>query len=100
MEHPIYTAPAYPEWMTGVDGREKWPLDAYLAEGPRTVDWLAPGVEKQHRTIGTVVNSLIEVGFTISHVEEWGPSDEQIKLHPEWAKERDRPMFLLGAASR
>jgi len=100
MEHPIYTAPRHPEWVTDTDGRSKWPLDGYLAEGPRTVDWLAPGVHKQHRTIGTIVNLLIGLGFTLMHLEEWGPNDEQVAAHPEWAKERDRPMFLLIAAGR
>jgi hypothetical protein len=39
-------------------------------------DWLAKGVAKQHRTIGTTLNQLIRLGFVISHVEEWGPPDE------------------------
>ncbi|AGB72182.1 hypothetical protein [Rhizobium tropici] len=29
------------------------------------------------------------------HVEEWSPSDEDLAAHPEWAIERERPMFLL-----
>jgi SAM-dependent methyltransferase len=99
-EHPIYMAPSHPAWSVGSDGRETWPVDGYLAEGPRTTDWLAPGVVKHHRTIGTTLNSLIRVGFTITHVEEWGPTDEQISANPQWAKERDRPMFLLVAARR
>jgi SAM-dependent methyltransferase len=100
IEHPIYMAPTHPGWLVGADGRESWPLDGYLREGPRTTDWLAKGVVKQHRTIGTTLNLLIHLGFAISHVEEWGPTDEQIKAKPEWAKERERPMFLLVAAGR
>jgi len=100
IEHPIYMAPSHPGWSAGADSREVWPLDSYLVEGRRTTDWLAKGVVKYHRTIGTTLNSLIRLGFAISHVEEWGPSDEQIKVKPEWAKERDRPMFLLVAAER
>jgi SAM-dependent methyltransferase len=99
-EHPIYMAPSHPAWSVGSDGREIWPLDGYLVEGPRTTDWLAPGVVKHHRTLGTTLNSLVRAGFTITHVEEWGPTDEQIAANPQWAKERDRPMFLLVAAQR
>ena len=99
-EHPIYMAPARPAWSTGDDGREVWPIDGYLVEGPRTTDWLAPGVVKHHRTIGTTLNSLIRVGFTITHVEEWRPTDDQIGANPHWAKELNRPMFLLIAAQR
>jgi len=75
-------------------------VDGYLGEGPRTTDWLAPGVVKHHRTLGTTLNALIGQGFMVSHVEEWGPTDEQISANPQWAKERERPMFLLVSAQR
>ncbi len=93
--HPIYTAPSQPGWSVGADGRRTWPVDGYLVEGPRTTDWLARGVVKQHRTIGTYLNLLVRLGFAISHVEEWGPTDEQIAARPELAEERQRPMLLL-----
>ena len=99
-EHPIYTAPTHPGWLVDAQGRKTWPVDAYQIEGPRTTDWLARGVIKQHRAIGTYLNLLIRLGFAISHVEEWGPTDEQIAVQPELAEERQRPMFLLVAARR
>jgi SAM-dependent methyltransferase len=100
VEHPIYTAPTHPRWSVDADRRKTWPVDGYLVEGPRTTDWLAPGVIKQHRTIGTYLNLLIGLGFAISHVEEWGPTDDQIAARPDLADERQRPMFLLVAARR
>jgi SAM-dependent methyltransferase len=99
-EHPIYTAPACPEWSIDAEGRKRWPVDNYLVEGPRRTDWLARGVVKQHRTIGTYLNLLIGLGFTIAHVEEWGPSDAQIAAQPALEEERQRPMFWLAAARR
>ena len=99
-EHPIYMAPRHPGWLIDADGRKTWPIDNYRVEGSRKTDWLATGVIKQHRTIGTTLNLLIRSGFTISHVEEWGPTDEQIAAKPELAEERERPMFLLVAARR
>jgi len=99
-EHPIYMAPAHPGWSKDADGRVTWPVNGYLDEGPRTTDWLAKGVVKQHRTIGTLLNILIGLGFTLLHVEEWGPSPEQVAAHPEWAVERERPMFLLVSARK
>jgi hypothetical protein len=69
-------------------------------EGPRTTNWLAEGVVKQHRTIGTTLTYLIRCGFIITHVEEWAPTDEQIAARPELFEERERPMFLLVAARR
>ena len=100
VEHPLFTAPTSPGWTPGRDGRKTWPVDSYLIEGPRTTDWLAKGVIKQHRTLGTYLNLLIRAGFTITHVEEWGPTDAQIAAEPTLADEAQRPTFLLLAARR
>jgi SAM-dependent methyltransferase len=99
-EHPIYTAPLRPEWLVDADGRKSWPVDHYLEEGRRIRNWLAPGVIKQHRTLGTYVNLLIRLGFRLAHLEEWRPSDEQITAQPSLDEERHRPMFFLLAARR
>ncbi len=98
VEHPVYTAPSRPGWRADADGRKTWPVDGYLIEGPRTTDWLAKGVIKQHRTIGTYLNLLLRVGFNLTHVDEWGPTDAQIAALPALADERQRPPFLLVAA--
>ncbi|AOX99603.1 bifunctional 2-polyprenyl-6-hydroxyphenol methylase/3-demethylubiquinol 3-O-methyltransferase UbiG [Jeongeupia sp. USM3] len=100
VEHPIYMAPSAPGWLTDAAGRKTWPVDGYSVEGVRTTNWLADGVIKHHRSIGTWINTLLAQGFTISHVEEWAPTDAQIAARPELAEERERPMFLLLAAQR
>jgi hypothetical protein len=98
--HPIFTAPTHPGWSLDADGRKTWSVDGYLVEGPRVTDWLAKGVIKQHRTLGTYFDLLLKRGFAISHVEEWGPTDDQIAARPNLADERQRPPFLLVAAQR
>lgn len=98
-EHPIYTAPRVPGWKVD-DGRPSWPVDSYLQEGQRQTDWLTKGVMKRHRTVATYLNLLIAAGFTVRRIEEWGPTDTQIAAHPDWARERHRPAFLLVAAER
>jgi ubiquinone/menaquinone biosynthesis C-methylase UbiE len=98
VEHPIFTAPSEPNWSLDAAGRKTWPVDGYLNEGPRATDWLAKGVIKQHRTLATYINMLIGIGFSISHIEEWGPTEDQIAAEPNWADERQRPPFLLVAA--
>jgi hypothetical protein len=100
MEHPIYMAPSQPRFALDAEGRRIWPIDRYLEEGPRQTDWLAKGVIKQHRTIGTTLNLLLGAGFALDHIEEWSPTDAQIAARPALAQERDRPMFLLVRASR
>lgn len=98
-EHPIYSAPAQPQWLDGPSGRT-WPVDHYLDEGARSRDWLAAGVVKYHRTIASHVNLLIGLGFSLSQLVEWGPTDAQIVAQPELGDERHRPMFMLFAAHR
>ena len=100
VEHPIYTAPAHPGWLADTAGRKTWGVDGYLDEGPRSTDWLTKGVIKQHRTLATYINMLLRLGFTLSHLEEWGPSAQQIASQPSLADERQRPPFLLVAARR
>jgi hypothetical protein len=99
VEHPIYTAPSYPQWIPGASGNV-WPLDRYLNEGTRSTDWLASGVIKRHRTVTTYVNALIAAGFSIQRLDEWGRTAEQIAAHPTWVGERERPPFLLISAQR
>jgi SAM-dependent methyltransferase len=97
VEHPLCTALADPGWSVDARGRSTWPVGDYLEEGPRSTSWLAEGVIKQHRTIATYVDLLLRAGFALTHLDEWGPSPEQIASHPEWASERQRPPFLLVA---
>jgi len=100
VEHPIFTAPSDPNWSPNAAGRNIWPVDGYLDEGPRSTNWLAQGVIKQHRTLATYINMLIGLGFSILYIEEWGPTEEQIAAQPNWAVEQQRPPFLLVAARR
>lgn len=83
-EHPLYTEPG----------------PNYLEEGPRTTDWLAEGVLKQHRTLAGYLNLLIDAGFAVRRVEEWGPTRAEIAAHPEWKIDHRRPSFLLVSAGR
>jgi ubiquinone/menaquinone biosynthesis C-methylase UbiE len=100
VEHPIFSATVWSQWLLDAAGRKLWPIDRYLDEGPRSTDWLAKGVIKQHRTLATYINMLIRQGFSLSHIEEWGPTEEQIAAQPNWADERARPPFLLISARR
>ncbi len=100
MEHPIYTAPSSQKFITDSEGKRIYPLNNYQIEGKRISNWLADGVVKQHIKMDTIFNTLIDTGFNILHVEEWEPSTEQLKEHPEWAEELDRPLFLLISAQK
>ncbi|NVZ92938.1 methyltransferase domain-containing protein [Pseudomonas sp. D6002] len=100
IEHPIFMAPRQPGWLVDEQGRKSWPVDSYQLQGPRVTNWLADGVIKQHRTVGTLLTLLIQAGFTLTHVDEWGPSEADLKARPVLAEELERPMMLLVAAHR
>jgi ubiquinone/menaquinone biosynthesis C-methylase UbiE len=100
IEHPVYTASISAGWIQHPDGHRTWPVDHYQYEGPRTTNWLVEGVVKQHRTIGTYLNLLIQLGFTITHVQDWGLTPELLDAHPDWEEEMHRPMFMLISARR
>lgn len=100
IEHPIFMAPAHPGWSLDADGNRTWPVNRYAVEGPRETDWFAKGVIKQHRTIGTTLNTLIGAGFAIRHVEEWSPTAGQLAANPGLADELERPMMMLVAVQR
>ncbi|KAM9991723.1 hypothetical protein ACTFIZ_005153 [Dictyostelium cf. discoideum] len=98
VEHPIYSCSKYINyWIDYQNNPEEkiWPVSHYSFEGERISNWLADGVKKQHRSIGTYINTLINVGFTISHLNEWSPTDQQIKNDPNLLIEKERPMILI-----
>uniref|UniRef100_UPI002AA0E33E class I SAM-dependent methyltransferase n=1 Tax=Serratia marcescens TaxID=615 RepID=UPI002AA0E33E len=99
-EHPIYTAPAQQGWLTDGNGQKSWPVNGYQREGQRVSNWLAEGVIKQHRTLGSYINPLAQQGFIIQHLNEWGPSAQQIAATPALDEEQERPMIFILAAGK
>jgi len=100
VEHPIWTAPAAPGWLTDAAGQPAWGVTCYLDEGPRAVDWLGARVVKQHRTMSGWLAALAQAGFNLTRLEEWAPSPAQLAAHPEWVNAGQVPNFLLFAARR
>ncbi len=100
VEHPIYSAPVQQGWQSDASGARTWPLRSYLFEGQRITEWITPGVVKYHRVVATYINGLLASGFQLLRIEEWGPSEAQLREHPEWVDEKHRPPFLLVSALR
>lgn len=98
MEHPIYTCASRQGWLTDDNGERFWGVNQYQQEGQRVSNWLADGVIKYHRTLGTTLNALIHAGLTLREVNEWGPTQAQIDAWPALAEEAERPMLVLLAA--
>jgi SAM-dependent methyltransferase len=99
VEHPIFTAPPAPALTVDPDtGRQYWKLEGYQKQGLRSKPWFVDGVEKQHRTMTTYINLLLDTGFELTDFDEWYFRAEDLKDHPEWETELVRPIFLLMGA--
>lgn len=102
MEHPIVTAnKGGDDWI--VDGKGNpiyFALDHYHEEGSRTQTWLVEGVVMYHRTISTIINSLIKHGLQIEKIVEPTPTEDAINKLPGIAKEMRRPSFLIIRAKK
>lgn len=99
-EHPIFTCARHHQGWVEHQGRRYWAVSDYQHEGQRQSDWLAPGVVKYHRTLGTTLNALLSAGFIVEQVNEWGPDSAQIAQQPGLAEEAERPMLVLIAACK
>jgi len=102
-EHPIFTSSQgiHHGWVKDSSGKKLyWPLDCYSQEGRRESHWFVPGVIKYHRTISTLINSLINSGFTIKSVSEPVASEEEQQKRPELKEASRRPPFLIIKASK
>lgn len=69
-------------------------------EGKRESDWFIRGVIKYHRTVATIVNTLIDHGFELLKLEEFAPTKDQITQNPSLEEELERPMMLLISVAK
>ncbi|GGP20175.1 class I SAM-dependent methyltransferase [Silvimonas iriomotensis] len=99
IEHPVFMAANHAHWIKDEDGRDTWPVNRYADEGERCTDWFVDGVIKYHRTLATTLNTLIEAGFHLQHINEFAPTPAQVAKVPALAPERERPMMLIVSAS-
>ncbi len=96
-EHPIATARKESNnWVRDSDGNKlHWALDHYHEEGKRAHDWYVDGVVVYHRTISTLVNTLIDNGFIIEKIIEPQSIPAGIEKMPKLVNEKRRPSFIV-----
>ncbi len=95
MEHPICTA-ALVRWVKDQDGNNLyWPVDRYRDESVRKSNWFVEGVVKYHRTMETILNTLVEHGLQIRKILEPEAIPEAVSKRPDLVDQSRRPPFLL-----
>lgn len=96
VEHPIYTAPRKPGVVKDPDsGDDCWAFNSYYKEGERTIDWLAKGIRKQHRTITTYMDIIFKTGFDVTGFVEFLPTAQELESGDVDPIEGLRPLFLM-----
>lgn len=96
-EHPFVTAHSGGDrWTRDENGEKKhMNLANYGVEGERETTWFVDHVKIYHRTFSTIVNTLLEAGFSIAHMIEPLPTPELLASYPEHKDLFHKPDFLL-----
>lgn len=96
-ENPLCTCHSGGErWTRDEHGNKLYlNLKDYGVEGERESVWFVDNVKKYHRTFSTIINTLIEVGFSIEKMIEPLPTDELLEKHPDYKDLFHKPDFLL-----
>lgn len=92
--------------VTSHSGGDRWTRDEkgnklhmnlanYGVESERESVWFVDNVKKYHRTFSTIINTLIEAGFTIEKLIEPLPTKEILMKYPDQADLFHKPDFLL-----
>jgi SAM-dependent methyltransferase len=101
-EHPIVTAKKLSNGWFEDDNGEKlhWIIDDYQSEGIRKQHWFIDNVIKYHRTIASIMNALIDTGFSIVKVLEPIATLGAERNKQELKNERRRPSFIMIKARK
>jgi len=101
-EHPIVTArKEMNNWIIDEDGNKlHWGLDNYQEEGKREEHWYIEGVVKYHRTISTLINTLINSGLVLEKIIEPQTIPIGLEKMPKLIDEKRRPSIIVIKARK
>ena len=99
-EHPLTTASYDGHYMEDSNGWSGYCFSDYGREGKRESLWFERPVTTYHRMFSTVVNSLLDNGFTIKGIVEPLPDDEALGKIRRMIREYHKPSFIIIKAER
>lgn len=102
-EHPITTATKQDEqWVNAPNMYDHYKIDHYFDESARPIQWLEKEVVRYHRTVGTLINTLIDHRFIIERVIDTGNTDLSLANWDEQdiLKTNHRPPFIVIKARK
>ncbi|QUH19491.1 class I SAM-dependent methyltransferase [Alkaliphilus sp. B6464] len=101
-EHPYTTAPKIgPTWTKDEFGNKiHYNLSDYMHSGKRHSKWFIDNVEKYHRPISEVINSIISEGFIINSIVEPVPDKYALDRRPDFKDEFDKTTCIIIKATK
>ena len=101
-EHPFNTCHSTGTRWTRDENGEKIHINLknYGIERENESTWFVDGIKKYHRMFSTIVNTLVESGFTIEKMVEPLPDEELLKRFPEHKDLFHKPDFLVIKARK
>ena len=96
-ENPLCTCHSGGDRWTRDENGNKIHLNLrnYGVEGERETVWFVDNVKKYHRTFSTIINALVEAGFSIEKMIEPLPTEELLDEYPDYKDLFHKPDFLL-----
>lgn len=96
-EHPYTTAPKKGcTWTKDKLGNKLYSnLSDYMYSGKRQVIWFKEAVEKYHRPMSEIINTLIQENFIIKEIVEPVPDEDALKKRPDFIDEFHRTTSLI-----
>lgn len=96
-EHPLNTSHQGGNRWTRDEKGEKLYLNLanYGLECERESVWFVDNVKKYHRTFSTIINTLIESGFTVEKIIEPLPTEDILRDYPQYKDLFHKPDFML-----
>lgn len=101
-EHPCTTAPKKGHtWTKDENGNKLYAhLADYMHSGKREVIWLNTSVEKYHRPISEIINTLINENFNIKEIVEPIPNEYALNKRDDMIDEFHRPTSIIIKAQK
>lgn len=101
-ENPLNTCHSGGDrWTRDENGNKVYlNLSYYGLEGERESEWFVDNVKKYHRMFSTIVNTLVEAGFSVEKMIEPEPTEEILKKYPKYKDLFHKPDFLLVKARK
>lgn len=102
-EHPMRVCRVYSNEQSkqiDIDGKHYFLISDYQNMGKRVYNWYGTNVEKYHRTMEYIINTLCNSNLNIEHIMPSYATKKAIKLVDKYKYQVDLPYFLYIRAKK